>query len=131
MKMNKKQLYEAIMTFVAKEVKKALNESKHVFSNKDLKEIKNVILEDKDFYEAFCKYANMDYYNSYEDAVDDFMNFLEYDVFPGDEEGNKHAHEFYILDSPDLGSSWMTLKSGKLANMDNIWMEFKSVISQK
>ena len=40
MKMGKKQLYETIMTSIAKEVKKALNESKHAFSQKDLKEIR-------------------------------------------------------------------------------------------
>lgn len=133
--MNKKQLYENIMTSVAKEVKKVLNEgilneSKYVFSNKDLKEIKKIILEDEDFYNCYCKYANFDQDSNetFEDAVDDFMNFLMYDVFSGDSEQNKHAHEFYILDGPDLGCSWCQLKSGKYVDLDNIYTEFKSVI---
>ena len=46
--MNKKQLYESIMSSVAKQVKKVLNEGeqvgKHEFSKKDLEEIKEYIL---------------------------------------------------------------------------------------
>ena len=46
--MNKKQLYESIMSSVAKQVKRVLNEGeqvgKHEFSKKDLKEIKDYIL---------------------------------------------------------------------------------------
>ena len=46
--MNKKQLYETIMSSVAKQVKRALNEGeqvgKHEFSKKDLEEIKEYIL---------------------------------------------------------------------------------------
>ena len=60
MKMNKKQLYETIMASVAKEVKKALNESKHAFSQKDLKEIRQIMLNDQDFYKAYCKYGNIE-----------------------------------------------------------------------
>ena len=46
--MNKKQLYESIMSSVAKQVKKVLNEGeqvgKHEFSKKDLEEIKEYML---------------------------------------------------------------------------------------
>ena len=46
--MNKKQLYETIMSSVAKQVKRVLNEGeqvgKHEFSKKDLEEIKEYIL---------------------------------------------------------------------------------------
>lgn len=46
--MNKKQLYESIMSSVAKQVKRVLNEGKrvgkHEFSKKDLEEIKEYIL---------------------------------------------------------------------------------------
>jgi hypothetical protein len=46
--MNKKQLYESIMSSVAKQVKKSLNESsqvgKHEFSHEDLEEIKEYML---------------------------------------------------------------------------------------
>ena len=46
--MNKKQLYESIMSSVAKQVKRILNEGKrvgkHEFSKKDLEEIKEYIL---------------------------------------------------------------------------------------
>jgi len=46
--MNNKQLYESIMSSVAKQVKKVLNEGKragkHEFSHKDLEEIKEYIL---------------------------------------------------------------------------------------
>ena len=46
--MNKKQLYESIMSSVAKQVKMVLNEGeqvgKHEFSKKDLEEIKEYIL---------------------------------------------------------------------------------------
>lgn len=132
--MNKKQLYESIMLSVAKQVKKALNESntnRHEFSKKDLKEIKEYILQDEDFYECFCIYANFDYYDSYEEAVDDFINFLENDVYGADDQPASETHAWYILDEPDLGTSWVKLDSGKIANMDNIWQEFKSIISQK
>ena len=46
--MNKKQLYESIMSSVAKQVKRILNEGeqvgKHEFSKKDLEEIKEYML---------------------------------------------------------------------------------------
>ena len=46
--MNKKQLYESIMSSVAKQVKRVLNEGeqvgKHEFSKKDLEELKEYIL---------------------------------------------------------------------------------------
>ena len=132
--MNKKQLYESIMSSVAKQVKKVLNESnigRHEFSKKDLKEIKEIILNDNDFYETYCRNANFDYYDSYEEAVDDLMNFLTYDVYDANAQLDIEAHAWYILDEPDLGTSWSRLKSGKIANMDNIWQEFKSIISQK
>lgn len=132
--MNKKQLYESIMSSVAKQVKKVLNESntgRHEFSQEDLKEIKEIILNDDDFYEIFCTCANFDYYDSYEEAVDDLMNFLTYDVYNSNEQLDTEAHAWYILDEPDLGTSWVKLDSGKIANMDNIWQEFKSIISQK
>ena len=127
--MNKKQLYESIIMSVAKQVKKVLNESntgRYEFSKKDLKEIKEIILNDDDFYQTFCSNANFDYYDSYEDAVDDFINFLENDI-----EDLTNIHAWYILDEPDLGTSWTRLKSGKIVNMDNIYAEFKSIISQK
>ena len=132
--MNKKQLYESIMSSVAKQVKKVLNESntgRHEFSQEDLKEIKEIILNDDDFYEIFCTCANFDYYDSYEEAVDDLMNFLTYDVYNSNEQLDTEAHAWYILDDIDLGTSWVKLESGKIANMDNIWQEFKSIISQK
>ena len=132
--MNKKQLYESIMSSIAKQVKKVLNESntgRHEFSKKDLKEIKDIILNDDDFYEIFCSCANFDYYDSYEEAVDDLMNFLTYDVYDTNVQLDIEAHTWYILDEPDPGTSWARLKSGKIANMDNIWQEFKSIISQK
>ncbi len=132
--MNKKQLYESIMSSVAKQVKKVLNESntgRHEFSKKDLKEIKEIILNDDDFYEIFCSCANFDYYDSYEEAVNDLMNFLTYDVYDSNVQLDIEAHAWYILDEPDPGTSWVRLKSGKIANMDNIWQEFKSIISQK
>lgn len=132
--MNKKQLYESIMASVAKQVKKVLNESntvQHEFSKKDLKEIKEIILNDNDFYQTFCSDANFDYYDSYEEAVNDLINFLTYDVYDDSTQLYTEAHAWYILDEPDPGTSWTRLKSGKIANMDNIWQEFKSIISQK
>ena len=133
---NKKQLYEAIMSSVAKEVKKALNEGqekvgKYEFSQADLDEIKEIILTDEDFYETYCKYGNMEYFNSYEEAVDDFMNFIGSDVYTGDPEDDKEVHRWYILDDTNLGTSSYQLQSGKIVNADNLWQEFKSVISQK
>lgn len=132
--MNKKQLYESIMSSVAKQVKRVLNEGKrvgkHEFSHEDLEEIKEFILQDKDFYECFCTQANFEYYDSYEEAVDDFINFLENDIYDTTVQPASETHAWYILDDPDLGTSWAELKSGKIANMDHIYMEFKSVISQ-
>ena len=46
-------------------------------------------------------------------------------------DGGKNVHEFYILDGEDLGCSWMKLKSGKYANLDNLWMEYKSIVNDK
>ena len=132
--MNKKQLYESIMSSVAKQIKKALNEGKqvgkHEFSHEDLEEIKEYILQDEDFYKCFCIYANFEYYDSYEEAVNDLMNFLIYDVYDASVQLDIEAHAFYILDKPDLGTTWIELKSGKIANIDNIYTEFKSIISQ-
>ena len=147
--MNKKQLYESIMLSVAKQVKKNINEfydlnfgydeddeeieekvSKE-FSHEDLEELKEIILNDNDFYQTFCSYANFDYYDSYEEAVYDFINFLENDIYSADDQPASETHAWYILDEPDLGTAWMRLKSGKIANLDNIWQEFKSIISQK
>lgn len=119
------------MASVAKEVKKALNESKvniHEFSKNDLNEIRDFILDDDDFYKAYCEYGNFDEYDSYESSVDDFINFLEQDVYSGNPDDDKEVHSFYILDEPGLGYSWMQLKSGKIANLDNIWAEYKSII---
>ncbi len=131
--MNKKQLYESIMFSVAKQVKRVLNEGeqvgKHEFSHEDLEEIKEDILQDEDFYECFCTYANFDYYDSYEEAVDDFIDFLENDIYDSQQFPDSEVHEWYILDETDLGTSWAELKSGKIANMDHIYTEFKSVIS--
>lgn len=131
--MNKKQLYESIMSSVAKQVKMVLNEGeqvgKHEFSKKDLEEIKEYMLQDEDFYECFCTYANFDYYDSYEEAVNDFIDFLENDIYDSQQFPDSEVHEWYILDEPDLGTSWAELDSGKIANMDNIYAEFKSVIS--
>ena len=126
-----KALYEQIMISVSREVKKALalNEArigKHQFSNRDLEEIKQYILEDSDFYDVFCNYADFDRYDSYDDAVEDLMDFLSNDVY-GDCKPSE-AHQFYILDEPDGGTCWMELKSGKLANLDNIYAEFKSIV---
>lgn len=129
----KKQLYEQIMTSVSKEVKKVLNEArakKYEFSKKDLDEIKKYILNDEDFYKTYCQYANLDRYDSYEEAVDDVMNFLEQDVYTGDPEDDLVVHKWYMLDEPDLGCSWMQLKSGKIANLDNIYKEFKGMIEE-
>ena len=128
MKMDKKQLYETIMTSIAKEVKKSLNESKHAFSQKDLKEIRQIMLNDQDFYKAYCEYGNIDKYDSFEESVDDLMNFLENDLYSGDKEDDKNVHEFYILDEPDSGISWCALKSGKLLNLDNLWNEYKGYV---
>ena len=130
MKKDKKQLYETIMASVAKEVKKALNESKHEFSKNDLKEIREIMLEDQDFYKTYCEYGNIDRYDSYEESVDDLMAFLENDLYSGDEEEDKNVHEFYILDEPDLGTSWCKLKSGKLLNLDHLWTEYKGYIEE-
>jgi hypothetical protein len=58
------------------------------------------------------------------------MNFLTYDVYDTTVQPASETHAWYILDDPDLGTSWAELKSGKIANMDHIYMEFKSVISQ-
>ena len=132
--MNKKQLYEQIMTSVAKEVKKVLNEShakKYEFSKKDLLEIEEYILNDIDFYKAYCSYANLDRYDSYEEAVKDVMNFLEQDVYIGDKEDDLVVHKWYMLDEPDCGCSWMRLKSGKIANLDNLYKEFKGIIEEE
>ena len=59
------------------------------------------------------------------------MNFLTYDVYDTTVQPTHETHAWYILDEPDPGESWARLKSGKIANMDNIWQEFKSIISQK
>lgn len=131
--MNNKQLYKKLMISISKEVKNALNESrvkKYEFSKKDLKEIREIILEDVDFYKAYCQYANLDRYDSYEDAVDDVMNFLEYDVYTGEVEDDFVVHKWYMLDEPDLGCSWVRLKSGKIANLDNLYKEFKGIIKE-
>lgn len=128
----KKQLYEQIMTSVAKEVKKVLNESKkYEFSKKDLDEIREMIQNDKDFYATYCTYGNMERYDTFEDAIDDFMEFLENTIYSGDKENDKDVHRFYILDDEDLGTTWQTLKSGKILNVDNIYSEFKSIISEE
>ena len=131
--MNKKQLYESIMSSVAKQVKKILNEGKrigkHEFSHEDLEEIKEYILQDEDFYKCFCTQANFEYYDSYEEAVVDFINFLENDIYDTAVQPASETHAWYILDEPDLGCAWAELQSGKIANMDNIYAEFKSVIS--
>ena len=74
-------------------------------------------------------YANFDYYDSYEEAVNDFIDFLENDIYDSQQFPDSEAHAWYILDEPDLGTSWVELDSGKIANMDNIYTEFKSVIS--
>ena len=132
--MNKKQLYESIMSSIAKQVKKTLNEGrqtgKHEFSHKDLEEIKEYILQDEDFYECFCTHANFEYYDSYEEAVGDFINFLENDLYDSQQFPDSEVHAWYILDDPDSGTTWAELKSGKIANIDNIYIEFKSIISQ-
>lgn len=132
--MNKKQLYKSIMSSVAKQVKKALNEGKHIgkheFSHEDLEEIKEYVLQDEDFYRCFCIYANFEYYDSYEEAVNDLMSFLTYDIYDSSQQPDDEVHAYYILDEPDLGTSWTELKSGKIANIDNIYAEFKSIISQ-
>ena len=99
--MNKKQLYESIMSSVAKQVKKALTEAvqvgKHEFSQKDLEEIKEYMLQDEDFYKCFCTRANFEYYDSYEEAVCDFIDFLENDVYDSQQFPDSEAHAFYIL----------------------------------
>lgn len=128
MKMDKKQLYETIMASIAKEVKKALNESKHEFSKNDLKEIREIMLEDQDFYKAYCEYGNIDRYDSFEESVDDLMDFLEYNLYSGDKEEDKNVHSWYILDEPDSGTSWCKLKSEKLLNLDNLWLEYKGYV---
>lgn len=74
-------------------------------------------------------YANFDYYDSYEEAVNDFIDFLENDIYDSQQFPDSEVHAWYILDEPDLGTSWVELDSGKIANMDNIYTEFKSVIS--
>lgn len=132
--MNKKQLYEQIMTSISKEVKKVLNESKskkYEFSKNDLNEIEEFILNDSDFYSAYCTYANIDYYDSYEETVKDIIEFLENGLYSGDPDNDKEVHKFYILDEPDLGCSWLKLKSGKILNLDNLYTEFKGIIRQK
>ncbi len=132
--MNKKQLYESIMSSVAKQVKNVLNENKrvgkHEFSHEDLEEIKEYILQDEDFYKCFCIYANFEYYDSYEEAVNDLMSFLTYDIYDSTQQPDSEVHVWYILDEPDSGTTWAELKSGKIANIDNIYAEFKSIISQ-
>ena len=52
-----------------------------------------------------CKYGNMEYFNSYEEAVDDFMDFIGSDVYTGDPEDDKEVHRWYILDDTNLGTS--------------------------
>lgn len=132
--MNKKQLYESIMSSIAKQVKRVLNEGKRVgkyeFSHEDLEEIKEFMLQDEDFYECFCTCANFEYYDSYEGAVADFIDFLENDIYDSYQFPDSEVHAWYILDEPDLGTAWAELKSGKIANIDNIYTEFKSIISQ-
>ena len=113
-------------------LKKVLNESntdRHEFSHEDLEEIKECILQDEDFYECFCTHANFEYYDSYEEAVDDFRDFLENDVYGVTEQPASETHAWYILDEPDLGTTWTELKSGKIANIDNIYVEFTAFIS--
>ena len=131
--MNKRKLYESIMSSVAKEVKKVLNEGrkrKKEFSKKDLKELKEFMLEDEDFYACYCNNANINYYSSYEESIDDFIDFLENgieDIY--DDPDFEGIHAWYILDEPDIGCSWAELNSGRLANIDNLYTEYKSVIS--
>ena len=88
------------------------------------------MLQDADFYECFCIQANFEYYDSYEEAVEDFINFLKNDIYDTSAQPASETHAYYILNEPDLGTSWIKLESGKIANMDNIYKEFKSIISQ-
>ena len=122
------------MSSVAKEVKRALNEGRKkrwkVFSDKDLKELEEYMAEDEDFYSCFCNYGNIAYYNSFEESVEDFIKFLKYDLEDfADDPDDEGVHQWYILDEPDMATSYMTLKSGKIANLDNLYNEYKSVCS--
>jgi len=58
------------------------------------------------------------------------MSFLENDIYDSQQFPDSEVHAWYILDEPDAGTAWAELKSGKIANIDNIYMEFNSIISQ-
>jgi len=54
---------------------------------------------------------------------------LENDIYDATVQPASETHAWYILDEPDSGTAWVELKSGKIANIDNIYAEFKSIIS--
>ena len=102
-------------------------EGRYEFTKKDLDELFDYFAQDEDFKKEFERAKNPRY-KDYEDSLDDFRTFLDTDVYA---DGGKNVHEFYILDGEDLGCSWMKLKSGKYANLDNLWMEYKSIVNDK
>ena len=102
-------------------------EGRYEFTDKDLDELFDFFKDDDDFKQEY-KHAKNPRYNSFEDSLDDFRTFLDSDVYA---DGDKNVHKFYILDGEDQGCSWMKLKSGKYANLDNLWMEYKSIVNDK
>lgn len=102
-------------------------EGRYEFSNNDLDELFDLFAQDEDFEEAYKKAKNPRY-NTFDDSLEDFRTFLDTDVYA---DGAKNVHKFYILDGEDQGCSWMRLKSGKYANLDNLWMEYKSIVNDK
>ena len=105
-----------------------LTESKkYEFSDKEIDELMQFCKGDDDFKETY-KQAKNDRYSSFEDSLDDFKTFLNTDVYA---DGEKDVHKFYILDHEDLGCSWLKLTTGKIVNLDNLWMEYKSIVNDK
>ena len=100
---------------------------KYEFSDKELDELFKFFKEDDDFKETYKKAKNPRY-SSFEDSLDDFRTFLDTDVYA---DGHKDVHKFYILNTEDIGISWMKLTTGKIVNLDNLWMEYKSIVNDK
>ena len=100
---------------------------KYEFSNEELDELFKIFKEDDDFKETYEKAKNPRY-SSFDDSLADFRTFLDTDVYA---DGEKDVHKFYILNTEDFGVSWVKLTTGKIVNLDNLWMEYKTIVNNK
>jgi len=103
---------------------------KHEFSSDELEELMKYVESDEDFIELYQSAKNPRYH-SMEEAVMDFEEFLNTDVYSSGDD-TKEVHAFYILDHEgDGGYSYMVLTTGKVVNTDNLYAEFNSIVNDK